>query len=407
VSGYAIVLAVAFLTTLAVTPLVRLIAIRAGLVVAPSDARHVHDAPTPTLGGAAMLVGFVVAFAVASQIPQFHDMFRSSSEPIGLLLGAGVMFTVGAIDDIRDVSPPAKIAGMVLAAGLLAMFGITMFFFRVPFNLGHLEVVVLSPDIAPLITVLWVVVLANAINLIDGLDGLAAGICLIAGAALFLFAHQLFHHGLLDGSNLAPLVAMLAVGVCAGFLPWNVQPARIFMGDAGALFLGLLLAVTSITVGGRTDADFSANNYFFFAPLAIPIVILGIPVFDAVLSFFRRLLRGRSWSAADSDHLHHRLVRLGHGRRRAVFILWAWTAILSGIALLPVYTDRGNAIVPFVIAAMVLALYMLFHPGVRTARELAVRSRHPTAAGLDDDEAPGAEVAGDLVDLEERRRRRA
>jgi UDP-GlcNAc:undecaprenyl-phosphate GlcNAc-1-phosphate transferase len=221
---------------------------------------------------------------------------------------------------------------------------------------------------------------------------------MIAGAALFLFADQLFDAGLLEGSNLAPLVAILGVGVCAGFLPWNFHPARIFMGDAGALFLGLLLAVTSITVGGRTEASFSGNNYFFFAPLAIPLVILGVPVIDAVLSFFRRVLRGRSFATADSDHLHHRLVRLGHGRRRAVVILWAWTALLSGVALLPVYTERGNAVVPFVLAALVVVLFMTFHPGVRGAREQAVKSRHPSTV------AP-AEAA--LLDLDEARRKRA
>jgi UDP-GlcNAc:undecaprenyl-phosphate GlcNAc-1-phosphate transferase len=320
------------------------------------------------------------------------------------------MFAVGAIDDVRDVSPPAKIAGMVVAAGLLATFGITMFFFRVPFNVAHVELLVLSPDIAPLVTVLWVVLLANAINLIDGLDGLAAGICLIAGAALFLFADQLFDAGLLEGSNLAPLVAILLVGVCAGFLPWNVQPARIFMGDAGALLLGLLLAVTSITVGGRTEAEFSGNTYFFFAPLAIPIIILGVPVLDAVLSFFRRVLRGRSFATADSDHLHHRLVRLGHGRRRAVLILWAWTAILSGVALLPVYTDRGNALVPFLIAALVLFLYMGFHPGVRSAREQAAHARHPSTVLVEQPGLSGEAAAREpaaLVDLDQVRRKRA
>jgi UDP-GlcNAc:undecaprenyl-phosphate GlcNAc-1-phosphate transferase len=415
VAGYAVVFGVAVVTTLVLTPVVRFVAVRAGAVVEPSDARHVHETPTPTLGGAAMFLGFLAAIAVASSMGQFHEMFDDSSEPLGLVLGAGVMFLVGAIDDVRDVSPPAKLAGMVLAASLLAQFGITMFFFRVPFDIGGSDIYALSSDLASLATVAWVVLMANAINLIDGLDGLAAGIALIAGAAFFLFSDQLFDAGLLEGSNIAPLVAMITVGICTGFLPWNFHPARIFMGDAGALFLGLLLAVPSITIGGRTEAAFSGSTYFFFAPLVIPLVILGVPVLDAILSFFRRLVRGRRWHAADRDHLHHRLVRLGHGRRRAVLILWGWTAILSGVALAPVYTDRGNALVPFALAALVLGLYMLFHPGLRTAREQAQRARHPSALGpdeIDDAAAAGlaaaaADAAGAVLDLDEARRKRA
>jgi UDP-GlcNAc:undecaprenyl-phosphate GlcNAc-1-phosphate transferase len=398
--GYALVLGVAFATTFAMTPAVRWTALRIGAVVEPRDVRHVHERPTPTLGGASMFLGFLAAIAVASTLDQFRAMFDDSSEPLGLVLGAGVIFAVGLIDDLRDVSPPAKLAGIVLAASLLAQFGVTMFYFRVPFNLGGSDVISLSSDWATLVTVAWVVLMANAINLIDGLDGLAAGIALIAGGALFLFADQLLDLGLLESSNIAPLVAIVAVGICAGFLPWNFHPARIFMGDTGALFLGLLLAVTSITVGGRTEAEAPSGTYFFFAPLVIPLLILGVPVADAVFSFLRRVVRGRAWSTADSDHLHHRIVRLGHGTRRAVLILWGWTAILSGVALLPVYTSQGSAWAPFVIAALVLGLYMLFSPGVRTARELESRARHPSA--------PAEERADEVVvDLEQRRRQRA
>jgi UDP-GlcNAc:undecaprenyl-phosphate/decaprenyl-phosphate GlcNAc-1-phosphate transferase len=289
----------------------------------------------------------------------------------------------------------------------------------VPFNLFHLDVVVLSANLAPLVTVLWVVLLAQAINLIDGLDGLAAGIVAIAGSALFLFADRLFKHGFLDGSNIGPLIAIIAVGMCVGFLPYNFsgrrnRPAMIIMGDAGALLLGLMLAVPTITVGGRTDVQFSGNTYFFFAPLVIPLVILGVPVVDTVFSFVRRVIHRRSWSVGDTDHLHHRLVRLGHGPRRAVMILWAWTALLSGVALLPTYTNRGNALVPFLLAALALVLYILFHPGVRSARGKEGRTRHPAGAlrprgddvdPEDDPEAVDAIVT--VVDLAQRRAKRA
>src|SRR6478736_4021753 len=308
--GYAVVFAVAAGLTFLLVPLVRKLAFRIGAVKVPS-ARDVHTTAIPELGGAAMFVGFLVAIAVASQIPQFREMFDGSSEPAGVILAAGVMFATGALDDLRDVSPPAKIAGMVLAGSLLSLFGVSMLFFHVPFS--GADVIVLSPDLAPLVTVVTVVVFANAINLIDGLDGLAAGIVIIAGTALFLYSTQLFDNGFLEGSNLAPLIAVIAVGVCVGFLPWNFNPARIFMGDAGALFLGLLLAVTTITIGGRADYQYTGTTYFFFAPLLIPLLILGVPIVDTAFSFLRRVLRGQSFSVADKDHLHHRLMRLGHG----------------------------------------------------------------------------------------------
>jgi len=397
VKGYAVVAGVALAVTLLMTPIVRRLAIRFGAVVAPSeDARHVHTRTTPTLGGAAMFVGFLVAMAVASQMPQFHEMFQSNSEPFGLILGAGVMFVVGALDDLIDVSPPAKLAGQILAASLLALFGVTMFYFRMPFNLFHTDTVVLSSDLAPLVTVAWVVLMTNAINLIDGLDGLAAGVVAIGGGALFLFADRLFKQGFIDGSNIGPLVAIIAVGVCLGFLPFNWHPSKIIMGDAGALFLGILLAVPTITIGGRTDHAFSGNTFFFFGPLLIPVLILGVPMLDTAFSFARRVARRQHWHQADAGHLHHRLMRLGHGPRRTVVILWAWTALLSGIALVPTYTNEGNAIVPFVVAALGLLLLAWFHPGWRGRRERKERARHPSSYPSED-----------VVDLAERRRRRA
>ena len=408
--GYAAVLGVATVTTLLLTPVVRMLAVRFGAVVRPSDARHVHTRPTPTLGGAAMFIGFLAAMAVASRMDQFEEMFRDNSEPLGIVIAAGIMFLVGALDDLIDVSPPAKVAGQVLSASLLAYFGVTMFYFRVPFN--H-DLLVLGPDYATLVTVVWVVLMAQAVNLVDGLDGLAAGIVAIAGGALFLFADRLFDAGFLEGSNVAPLVAIIAVGVCVGFLPWNFNPAKIFMGDAGALFLGLLLAVPTITVGGRTDFEFSGNTYFFFAPLLIPLIILGVPMIDIAFSFLRRFASRKPWHRADAGHLHHRLVRLGHGPRRAVLILWGWTALLSGVALLPTYTNRGNAMVPFAIGALALVLVIAFHPGVRSAKERTVRGRHPSAvfARVGEVVAPGGpEEPGpplvEVVDIETRRRRK-
>jgi len=280
---YLIVLVVAALVTWLLTPKVRRVAIRLGAVVSP-DPRRVHERPTPTLGGAAMYGGFLAAMATASVLPHFRPVFRGTSEPLGLLIGATTMFAVGALDDLRDVSPPAKLAGQVFSGSLLSLLGVTLLFFRIPFA----GFVVLSPDLSPLLTVIWVALMANAVNLIDGLDGLAAGVVGIAGVAFFLYSLRLSDSGLLAGSNMAPLVAIIAVGVCVGFLPHNAHPARIFMGDAGALFLGLLLAATTIVVGGRTADQFSGQTFFFFAPLVIPFVILGVPMLDIALAIVRR-----------------------------------------------------------------------------------------------------------------------
>jgi UDP-GlcNAc:undecaprenyl-phosphate GlcNAc-1-phosphate transferase len=400
VGGYAVILGIAALSTFILTFPVRRLAIRIGAISIPGP-RSVHDRPTPSLGGAAMFAGFLLALAVASQVPQFSEMFDDSTEPLGLVVAAGVMFVLGVVDDFREVSPPAKLAGQVLSGSLLSLFGVSILFFRVPF--ASTEYVVLSPDLAPLITVLTVVVMANAINLIDGLDGLAAGIVAIAGAALFLYADRLFKAGLLEGSNMGPLVAVIAVGVCVGFLPHNFNPARIIMGDAGALFLGLLMATTTITVGGRTADQFSGQTYFFFAPLLIPIVILGVPMVDTVFAFIRRVYRRTSFAVADKDHLHHRLMRLGHGPRRSVMILWFWTALLSGLVLFPTYTNRGNALVPIGVAALGLLLYVYFHPGVRSARDAALEAGAPDAAVP---ELIGAEPEepSPVVDLEAHRR---
>jgi UDP-GlcNAc:undecaprenyl-phosphate GlcNAc-1-phosphate transferase len=394
--GYLVVGAVGALVTFLSTFLIRWIATRIGAMALPGP-RSVHAYATPTLGGAGMFLGFLAALAVATQLDQFEEMFSLSSEPLGVVLAGGVMFMVGALDDLREVSPPAKVAGQVLSGSLLSLLGVTMLYFRVPF--ASYDYVVLSPNWAALVTVLTVVLLANALNLIDGLDGLAAGIVIIAGTAFFLYSDRLFKAGLIDGSNIAPLIAVIAVSICAGFLPHNWHPARIFMGDAGAMFLGLLLAVTTITVGGRTADQFSGQTYFFFAPLLIPIVILAVPLVDTGFSFLRRVLRRQSFSTADREHLHHRLIRLGHGPRRTVALLWLWTALLSAAALIPTYTNRGNALVPIALAALALLLFTYFHPGVRTRREEDAAAAEARAAEL----AP----EGGVVDLEERRRARS
>ncbi|MGH9226636.1 MAG: glycosyltransferase family 4 protein [Acidimicrobiales bacterium] len=361
--SYAVVFGVAALVTWVLTPPVWRLAIRWGAVVKP-DERRIHLRPTPTLGGIAMLAGLLAAMAVASLLPDLQPVFENSSEPLGLVLAALVILAVGALDDVRDVSAPAKVAGQVLAGSVLAWFGVTMFYFRIPFA----DFVVLSPDVSFLITVLWVVGTANAVNLIDGLDGLAAGVLAIAGAAFFFYSWRLLDVGLLDTATVAPLAVAIACGLSIGFLPHNFHPAKVFMGDGGAMLLGLLMAAATISVGGRTADQFSGQTYFFFAPLVIPFIILGVPFVDTAFAIVRRAVRRVALSEADKEHLHHRLMNLGHGPRRSVLILWVWTAILSGVVLVPTYTNQGNAVVPFLLCALAVVLFTLFHPGVRPPR---------------------------------------
>jgi UDP-GlcNAc:undecaprenyl-phosphate GlcNAc-1-phosphate transferase len=364
--AYAVVALIAAAGTYVVMFPIRRLALRVGFVAKP-DERRIHARVTPYGGGVAMFLAFLLAMLVASQLHQLQGLFQGSSEPLGLLLGAVVIFTVGTIDDVRDMSAPAKMAGEVLAAMVFVFMGVTMFQFKIP-TIGFL---VLSPDVTPLLTAAWVIVITNAVNLIDGLDGLAAGIVAIAAGALAVYGLRLIYLGVLPSDNLGPLIAVIAFGVCVGFLPHNFHPARAFMGDAGALFLGLLMAAATMVIGGRTP-DVSGQTFFFFAPLFIPVFILGVPIADLAFAFVRRTARGTGFHTPDKDHVHHRLLRLGHGPRRTVLILWAWTAVLSGFVLYPLFGPRANAVIPFGVIALGLALYTLFLPVLPGQRKYAL-----------------------------------
>ena len=358
---YAVVFVVAVTTTaLATWPAISL-ATAIGYVDVPKD-RQVHARVTPYGGGAAMFVGFCVAMATAAAIPQFRPLFHASSEALGVVFAGTAIFIVGLIDDLRDMSAPAKMAGQVLAASILYFCGATMYQFHIPLT-G--QFVVLSPSIIPLVTAVWVIALTNAVNLIDGLDGLASGIVSIGSAALALYGLKLEGLGLLPLSNIGPLIAIIACGICLGFLVFNFHPAKIFMGDAGALFLGLLLSASTMVIGGRTPPA-SGITYFFFAPLFLPFFILGIPILDMVMAFIRRTAKGTGFSTADKDHIHHRLLRLGHGHRRAVLTLWAWTAVLSSLVLTPLFIPSLTTVVPFAAIVAGIGLVLLFWPDQRS-----------------------------------------
>jgi UDP-GlcNAc:undecaprenyl-phosphate GlcNAc-1-phosphate transferase len=362
IGWYALVLVVAAGATAILTVPARRLSVRVGYVAMPNE-RNMHTKPIPYGGGAAMFLGFLVAVLAAAAIPAFHSVFTDSPEMLGVVLAGGAMFAVGLIDDVRDMSAPAKMAGQVLAASILYFLGVTMYELKVPLA----GFIVLTPGIIPLITAAWVIALTNAINFIDGLDGLAAGVVAIGGGALAIYGLRLTGLGLLPGDNIGPLVAVIATGICLGFLPFNFHPARLFMGDAGAHFLGILMAASTTVIGGRvpTSGPVTGVTYFFFAPLFIPFFILGVPIVDMAFAFVRRTARGLPFHTPDKEHIHHRLLRLGHGPRRTVLILWAWTAILSGFLLFPLFVHQVNAIIPLGAAALGVGLYTLFHPGLR------------------------------------------
>ncbi|MFM9121583.1 MAG: glycosyltransferase family 4 protein [Actinomycetota bacterium] len=361
-SGYFIVGGVAAIVTAIFTPLVAMLGRKFGWMATP-DARRNHPEATPDVGGIAFFVALVAAITVAWQMDRFDPLFKNNSELLGVIVAGFIVFVLGFIDDIHEVSAPMKVTGVVIAAVALIWFGVTMIYFRAPF----VDVFVLSRDWIPLFTVLWLLGMTQAINLIDGLDGLAAGIVAIASAAFFVYSRNMGVKGLLSEPNIGPLVAIITVGICVGFLPFNFNPARIFMGDSGALLLGLLVAVSTSVVGGRANPDttnLSGQTYFFLAPLFIPILVLAVPILDVIFAIIRRTRSGVGFATADTGHLHHRLIKLGHGPRRAVVIMWSWTALLSGFVLYHALSEGPTNLWPFLFVALALGGFTLFHDKV-------------------------------------------
>jgi UDP-GlcNAc:undecaprenyl-phosphate GlcNAc-1-phosphate transferase len=360
VTSYAAIATIAMLVTFLANRPARAIAMRVGYV-AQTGARKIHTKITPYGGGAAMFLGLCVAAAAAMAFPPLRRVIESSHEMLAALIAAAVVFVVGMVDDFRDMSAPAKVAGEVLAATVLYFGGCTMYFLKLPFA----GVVVLGPSVLPLITAVWVFALCNSINLIDGLDGLAGGIVAIAAGTLCVYGLRLEALGLLPRNDVGPIIAAITCGICCGFLPDNFHPARLFMGDAGALLLGVLMSASTMVIGGRTPPA-SGETFFFFAPLFIPAFILGVPLIDATLAFVRRTASGKGFNTADKDHIHHRLMRLGHGQRRTVAILWLWTALLCAFVLFPLFEPRVNVFIPAGVGVMAIALFTWFHPGLKT-----------------------------------------
>jgi UDP-GlcNAc:undecaprenyl-phosphate GlcNAc-1-phosphate transferase len=309
------------------TPVVRRLALRYGAIDRPSD-RKVHPKPTPTLGGLALWFACLVGFGVAYLIPEFRGLFRESSEPLGVVLAATVIVVLGSYDDVRELSVPAKVAGQVLAAGILMLYGVQLIYVWFP-GLGVLS---LSPDLAVPLTLVVTLVIVNAVNLIDGLDGLAAGVVVIAAAAFLTYAIP-GGEPIYGGPSPASLFSIVVAGAALGFLPHNFNPARIFMGDSGSMLLGLVLAAATISGVGRTDAPTNIELAALAIPAAIPLLVLAVPLVDVAWAIVRRLRRGRPVYAPDKEHIHHRLLEIGHTHRQAVLLMYLWSALLASSAI--------------------------------------------------------------------------
>jgi len=349
---------VALGATFVATPCVRWLTRRAGALAVPGD-RKVHAVATPTLGGAAILFGLLGGGAAAYLLPEFRPVFKLSSEALGMAAGGLVIFALGAVDDLRPLPAPVKLAGQVFAAGILFLFGVKMQFILLP-N----EAIVLGDDVSVLVTVLWLVAMINAVNLVDGLDGLAAGIVAIAAASFFVFTLELKSENLLGPAPTAPMVAILIVGSTLGFLRYNFHPASIFMGDSGSNLLGLMLGATTVVGVGKNPLQFgnvsTSDVVLAYFPLLIPLLVLALPLMDTVFAIVRRARARRPLWHADKQHIHHRLMDLGHGHRQAVIVMYVWSALAAGAGLAFSFLEPSDVIFALPIAVGAIVLYTLF-----------------------------------------------
>ena len=334
---YALVFLVAACGTFLLTPIARRVALWTGAVARPRD-RDVHSVLTPRLGGLALFAGFALTVPVGHQLPSLSRAFSQDSAINGVLLAGLMLCALGALDDRFELDSLTKLAGQVAAAGVMVLVGgVQLLQFSPPWTNDN--TVILGPDIGVPLTILLSVLTINAVNFIDGLDGLAAGVTAISALAFFAFSYHLGSSKYLDIAAAPTFMAAALAGACIGFLPHNFSPARVFMGDSGSMLVGLVLSAVAVTSATRADPVALTSAHVFALPLTltvlIPLSVLALPFVDLVLAIVRRLLRGRSPFAPDKEHLHHRLMELGHSHRRAVLLLWFWSALLAfgGVAV--------------------------------------------------------------------------
>lgn len=365
---YLLTLCVTAAVTYLLTGPVRKFAIAAG-AMPEIRARDVHREPTPRLGGIAMFGGLCAGLLVAAHLSNLKHVFELSNEPRALLSGAGLIWLLGVLDDKWGVDALVKLGGQMIAAGVMVLQGLTILFIPVP-GVGTVS---LTPMQGTLLTVALIVITINAVNFVDGLDGLAAGMVCIAAAAFFLYAYRMwFGHGL-EAAAPATLFAAVLMGMCLGFLPHNMHPARIFMGDSGSMLIGLVLAAGAISITGQVDPDALAlwagseraavhATVPVYIPLLLPLTVIAVPVADLLLAVVRRTWQGQSPFAADRGHLHHRLLEIGHSHSRAVLIMYFWSALIAFGAVAYSVNSASMWILLLVVVLSAVGLVLLLMP---------------------------------------------
>jgi UDP-GlcNAc:undecaprenyl-phosphate GlcNAc-1-phosphate transferase len=310
---YLVLIGVAFGVTLGLTPFVRDHTVKRGLVDRPGG-RKVHTSEMSRLGGVAIFAGFAVALLVEFAGEWFFGwrptLLRAGPPLWGTIAGLVVIFIVGVIDDVRGVSPGVKFGGQIAAASLPIAGGLLIDYVANPLERGLVELGLWAIPV----TLFWIVGFTNVINLIDGLDGLAAGVTAIAATSFLIMAAQM-------NTLVAAVIAAALIGACVGFLRYNFNPASIIMGDSGALFLGFALGTMSLAGVMKAVAAVT---------LAVPLLIIGVPVFDTASAIVRRWRHGRPIAEADNGHIHHRLLYRGFNQRQTVLIIYAWSGVLAG-----------------------------------------------------------------------------
>lgn len=408
---YLLTLCITAAVTYLLTGPVRKFAIVAG-AMPEIRARDVHREPTPRLGGIAMFFGLCAGLLVADHLPNLNDVFERSNEPRALLSGAALIWLIGVLDDKFEIDALIKLGGQMIAAGVMVLQGLTILWIPVP---GY-GMVLLDQGQGTLLTVALVVITINAVNFVDGLDGLAAGMVCIAATAFFLYAYRIWYGYGIEAAAPATLFAAILMGMCLGFLPHNLHPARIFMGDSGSMLIGLVLAAGAISATGQIDGDALSLNFGgtrdathamlpVFIPLLMPLTIIAIPFADLVLAIVRRTWNGKSPFAADRGHLHHRLLEIGHSHSRAVLIMYFWSALIGfGTVAYSVHSaSMWILLVIVALSAVGLVLLMLprFRPHIPRWAESFVPPRYrrrkgaSTDATVEVDEADEADAATD------------
>ncbi|NUT94287.1 MAG: undecaprenyl/decaprenyl-phosphate alpha-N-acetylglucosaminyl 1-phosphate transferase [Saccharothrix sp.] len=370
---YLLVALTSAVVTFLLVGLVRKLAFRIGAVAYPRQ-RDVHVKPMPRMGGLAMYGGVLGGMLLAHQLPVLRAAFDFSDDPWAVIVGGGVIVLVGVLDDRFELDSLTKLAGQVTSAGILVLFGLQWLLFWVPWGddgAGTGSLLVLDQNQGALLTVLLAVTMVNAMNFVDGLDGLAAGIGLIAAAATCTFSiGVLARNGGDVGSYPPALIAATLAGACLGFLPHNFNPARIFMGDSGSMLIGLMLAAATTSASGKMNYSSTVvtkDLLGLLSPLVVVAAVLFVPLLDLLMAVVRRTRRGESPFSADKMHLHHRLLEIGHSQRRAVLLIYLWAGVLAFGAVALTLFDV--AVVMWCLAiGLLLALLISAIPRLREAK---------------------------------------